>query len=198
MTQNDASQPEETQPQAAEPQAAAPAERNSSFARRYSEEECYLNLLKLWRHYGRAPKFDETNKPPSTVSSSAYLRRCGSWGNAIRYFAAFNGYDTGRNGWVASLGARALRARTIAASDAGGRPVRARPVRAVPLGLRFQVLQRDSFKCAACGASPATEPRCKLHVDHIAPLALGGKTELHNLRTLCAACNIGRGAREEG
>ncbi|MCC7045187.1 MAG: HNH endonuclease [Alphaproteobacteria bacterium] len=35
----------------------------------------------------------------------------------------------------------------------------------------------------------------KLHVDHIEPWSLGGKSLAENLRTLCAACNFSKGAR---
>ena len=28
----------------------------------------------------------------------------------------------------------------------------------------------------------------RLHVDHIVPVSKGGKTEMHNLQTLCEAC----------
>lgn len=32
----------------------------------------------------------------------------------------------------------------------------------------------------------------KLHVDHIIPIAKGGKTVKENLRTLCEECNWGK------
>ena len=58
--------------------------------------------------------------------------------------------------------------------------------------LRYQVLQRDGFRCCICGASSADG--VKLHVDHIKPVSKGGKTELSNLRTLCDRCNLGKGS----
>ncbi len=67
--------------------------------------------------------------------------------------------------------------------------------RRVPAALRFRVLERDRFRCRACGASPANDPACTLEADHIRPLARGGKTAIDNLRTLCARCNRGKGAR---
>ena len=57
-------------------------------------------------------------------------------------------------------------------------------------GLRYQVLQRDQFRCQICGATK--EDGVKLHVDHILPVSKGGKTELSNLRTLCDRCNLGK------
>jgi len=59
--------------------------------------------------------------------------------------------------------------------------------------LRYSVLERDGFKCVACGRSQSDS--VKLHVDHFIPLSKGGKTEPKNLRTLCAECNHGKGGR---
>lgn len=56
--------------------------------------------------------------------------------------------------------------------------------------LRFQILQRDGFRCKLCGRSAADG--VKLHVDHIIPIAKGGKTVPENLQTLCDKCNWGK------
>ncbi|MBR5496583.1 MAG: HNH endonuclease [Clostridia bacterium] len=58
--------------------------------------------------------------------------------------------------------------------------------------LRYQILKRDSFKCCACGASPAKNPAVELHIDHIIPWSKGGETTEDNLQTLCSKCNIGK------
>lgn len=58
--------------------------------------------------------------------------------------------------------------------------------------LRYQVLKRDSFKCCACGASPAKDPSVELHIDHVIPWSKGGETTLENLQTLCSKCNLGK------
>lgn len=58
--------------------------------------------------------------------------------------------------------------------------------------LRHKVLERDHYRCVHCGASAIDG--AKLHVDHIIPIAHGGKTELDNLQTLCEACNLGKGS----
>lgn len=57
--------------------------------------------------------------------------------------------------------------------------------------LRYDVMNRDGFRCVLCGAT-TKEDNVKLHVDHILPIAKGGKTELSNLRTLCERCNLGK------
>ncbi len=57
--------------------------------------------------------------------------------------------------------------------------------------MRYEVMKRDGFKCVICGRSAAVDG-VKLHVDHIKPVAKGGKTEMSNLRTLCQDCNLGK------
>lgn len=61
--------------------------------------------------------------------------------------------------------------------------------------LRYDILKRDSFKCTICGASKNEGAR--LHVDHILPIAKGGKSVPGNLRTLCERCNIGKSDKLE-
>lgn len=57
--------------------------------------------------------------------------------------------------------------------------------------LRFEILKRDGYKCKICGLS--SNDGTELHVDHIHPIANGGKTEANNLQTLCKDCNLGKG-----
>ncbi len=64
----------------------------------------------------------------------------------------------------------------------------------IPAGLRFAVLRRDGFRCAYCGRGEAEG--VKLHLDHTVPVARGGRTELKNLVTACATCNIGKSASD--
>jgi 5-methylcytosine-specific restriction endonuclease McrA len=59
--------------------------------------------------------------------------------------------------------------------------------------LRYDILKRDRFTCAICGATK--DDGAKLHVDHIKPIAKGGKTVPENLRTLCDRCNLGKKAK---
>ncbi len=67
--------------------------------------------------------------------------------------------------------------------------------RMMTASLRYDVMRRDNFRCTLCGAVAGNG--VTLHVDHIVPLAKGGKTEMSNLRTLCDRCNIGKGAKIE-
>jgi 5-methylcytosine-specific restriction endonuclease McrA len=59
--------------------------------------------------------------------------------------------------------------------------------------LRFEILQRDNYRCRGCGAS--ADDDVALHVDHIVAIANGGSTVRSNLHTLCAACNLGKGVQ---
>lgn len=55
--------------------------------------------------------------------------------------------------------------------------------------LRFDVFKRDLFTCQYCGKTP---PSAVLEVDHIIPVAKGGKDEIDNLITSCFECNRGK------
>lgn len=63
----------------------------------------------------------------------------------------------------------------------------------IPSRLRFDVLRRDGFRCYYCGRTAADG--VKLHVDHIEPLAEGGRTIIENLVAACDTCNLGKGSR---
>lgn len=60
----------------------------------------------------------------------------------------------------------------------------------IPLALRFEVLQRDGFRCRYCGGTP--EEGYVLQVDHIVPVSRGGKNESSNLAAACWLCNSGK------
>ncbi|MCL2014812.1 MAG: HNH endonuclease [Defluviitaleaceae bacterium] len=56
--------------------------------------------------------------------------------------------------------------------------------------LRYDILERDGYKCKICGST--AKDGAKLEVDHIIPIAKGGKTIKENLQTLCEICNSGK------
>lgn len=60
---------------------------------------------------------------------------------------------------------------------------------AVSKRLRFEVLRRDNHACHYCGASA---PEVEITVDHVIPVALGGKDEASNLVAACRDCNGGK------
>ncbi len=53
----------------------------------------------------------------------------------------------------------------------------------IPHSLKWEVWERDGFKCENCNTTK------NLSVDHITPESFGGKLELKNLQTLCRSCN---------
>jgi hypothetical protein len=60
--------------------------------------------------------------------------------------------------------------------------------------IRWQVFQRDNWKCVACGQESHDD--VILHVDHITPRSKGGKDTLENYQTLCHVCNIGKSNKD--
>jgi len=159
----------------------------SALGKRYTDEECFENMLFVWTQYGRPPQHDEMNETPSLVGSKAYVRRWGTWRMALKAFVER----------VNSGGLETSPPPSIEVSGPQQKIERAeerRGPRDVPLALRYYVLKRDDFRCVVCGASPAIVRGVVLHVDHIKPWSKGGATVADNLRTTCQACNLGKGA----
>ncbi len=140
-----------------------------------SELELFENLEQVWRALGRQPRREELRKPLSAFSGGTYERRFRGWRDALEAFIVY----ANSNGDEAT-----------APADPEN-PIRTS--RFPDLRLRFRVLSRDSFKCQACGRSPATEHGVILHIDHVIPWSAGGPTTLENLKTLCERCNLGKG-----
>lgn len=61
--------------------------------------------------------------------------------------------------------------------------------------MRFEILTRDGYRCSYCGATPDD---AELHVDHVIPVALGGRTVPENLVTACQPCNAGKSSMPPG
>lgn len=157
----------------------------------FTNQECLENLLTVWTHYGRQPKYLEMNLPPSTVGAKAYLR-FGTWMRALERLVE------GDESEKISKDPETKKGLEIDTTEANAGEIPKQPQsarRETSLSLRFEVLYRDNFKCVLCGNSPATDPSCKLHVDHILPFSLGGLTVAENLRSLCEKCNLGRSNR---
>jgi len=162
---------------------------SAKLGRRYTDEECFENLLRVWTHYGRQPQHDEMKVQPSTVGPKAYVLRWGTWMKAIYAFVE-------RVNQEPSVPA-AQPAKVVESSVVDKTPGKPEDRRDIPLGLRYKVLLRDRFRCVLCGASPSENLTCDLHVDHIVAFSKGGKTTIENLRTTCEACNLGKGNRTE-
>jgi len=65
----------------------------------------------------------------------------------------------------------------------------------VRVGLRWQVFERDDFRCVACGS--LANANTILHVDHILPRSKGGSDDIDNLQTLCHRCNLGKSNKSQ-
>lgn len=152
---------------------------------RYSDDECFENLLRVWTHLGRPPQYREMNAAPSEVGGKAYVGRWGTWVKALQAFVQRASQDEA--GAAAQPDASAMPPPPSQSEHADVDDGRIR------LGLRYRVLVRDNFKCVLCGNTPARDPACRLHVDHTEPYSKGGRTLVENLRTLCDSCNVGKG-----
>lgn len=157
--------------------------------RRYTDEECFENILTLWTHYGRQPRFGELKRPPSVVGPKAYIRRWGGWRAALSAFVKKVNDPNESPDEPLSLeiddGNDVLLVSEIPAP------------RSIPFSLRYKILSRDRFRCVICGSSPAKDISVELHVDHLHPWSRGGKNVPENLRTLCSKCNLGKGDKLE-
>jgi hypothetical protein len=177
----------------------------SNLGKRYSEDDYFENLLTVWTHHGRQPSYGEMDQAPSRIPSGAHEAHWGTWRKALRAFLDRVNADRQEGdqpsspapsqGQVSHSGTRNDRTPV----RANGRPKSSTEGdrRSISLGLRYDVLRRDRFRCSLCGASPASRLGCELHVDHVVPFSRGGKTVAANLRTLCSDCNLGKAGRLE-
>jgi len=163
----------------------------SNLGRRYTDEECFDNMLAVWTHHGRPPQYREMGLPPSTVGGKAYRKRFGTWNKALAAFVERVNIDPD----VSTTEPTPVAEPVVIDHEPSAVQESTRDKREISLGLRFRVLNRDRFKCVLCGDSPSVNPTCVLHVDHIVPWSKGGRTAIDNLRSLCSACNLGRGNR---
>ncbi|HBC94302.1 MAG TPA: hypothetical protein DCZ10_15745 [Pelotomaculum sp.] len=77
--------------------------------------------------------------------------------------------------------------------DGGSKPVEVHNKRVdITKAVRVSVLKRDNYRCQWCGATSFT---AELVIDHIVPVARGGKNNIENLRVLCKDCNEGKSSK---
>lgn len=149
---------------------------------RIPDEELLSNLADVWENVGRQPRRSDLRAPLSKFSADSYVRRFGSWRQALEFFVASADQPTPVENETSEVPTDLLQLQ----------PSRKRTQRDPSWRLRFLINRRDRFSCRACGRSPATHPGVILHVDHIIPWSQGGETVLENLQTLCEVCNIGK------
>jgi hypothetical protein len=166
-------------------------EDSPGYNRRFSEDELFENILKVWTHYGRQPFYREIKKEPSTISPKTYESRFGSWRKALEAFVLKMNQENNE----IKLISKQEHTETGIILKTKLQTVSSEDRRDIPLGLRYKVLKRDNFRCVRCGRSPATTLGLELEIDHKLPYSDGGKTVLENLETKCSDCNIGKGNR---
>ena len=161
--------------------------RNGS--KKYSNEELFEEIERVWIKLGRQPKYEEArNGIEFRISSGAYIGHFGSWRKALEAFVAYiNSDDESEN-----IRAESTEIKEPTATIEEGKTIRHKANRNINLRMRFRVMARDHFKCCKCGKSPATDPTVILHIDHIYPYSKGGETVMENLQTLCSECNLGK------
>lgn len=148
-----------------------------------TREDCLNEILRIWTIIGRQPTTNDIKKGISKYSLNTFCRKFGSWGDTLVAFDKF--IHSGEKPTEEAIFENNDYPEEI-------KKVKRKTNRDPGSRLRYRVLERDKFKCCACGASPATDTSIVLHVDHIIPWSKGGETTIDNLQTLCSKCNYGK------
>lgn len=163
--------------------------------KRISEQECYNEIERIWRLLGKQPTSNDIRRL-SKYSLDTFKRRFRGWRNALSSFVEYINGTSEDSDEVPTETAKSPIENSdkerIVETSIQVRSTQKKTSRNINTRLRFKVLQRDHFKCCACGASPAKDPSVELHVDHIIPWSKGGETVMENLQTLCSKCNLGK------
>ena len=151
-----------------------------------TEEEYFKNIEEVWIKLGRQPKYNDMKKPISKFAAGAYEYRFGTWRKALEKFINYINKDEPLSSDNVEINENEI---SIITTEYA---YKHKTKRNISWRLRFIMMRRDNFKCKICGRSPATDPKIKLHVDHIVAYSKGGETIPENLQTLCSICNIGK------
>ena len=166
----------------------------SNLGKRWSLDQYFENLMRVWDDLGRRPSYADMDRLPSEITAGGYEHKFGSWRKALHAFVEWVGKD-GSDSISDSL--VNVPASVIQSPSTPSEPPKTRvdprdAVRKIPLRLRFRVLERDCFSCRICGRSRAKGDEIKLQVDHVIPWSRGGRTDMENLQALCEECNLGK------
>lgn len=145
----------------------------------YSNTEMLDNIRDAWLKKGHQPtRRDMDNHTLSQISSGAYLRKFGSWYNALDAFVQY----------MSDNGTSLMSNTHIGSND----DVKHKTSREPSSRLKVQVLMRDGNRCKLCGVE-CNDGLHNIHFDHIIPWSKGGETTLDNLQVLCSDCNLAKG-----
>lgn len=157
-----------------------------------TNEDLFEEIERMWVLLGRQPTSTDVNKGVSKYALNTFVRRFGGWRKALEAFVEYiNNEEQDEADTLEEVDQSDNSETNIVASETD-LSYKHQTQREPNLRLRFLVMQRDNFKCCACGASPAKDPSVELHIDHIIPWSKGGETVMDNLQTLCSKCNLGK------
>lgn len=168
--------------------------KSSKYFLKLSEEEFFENILNVWMHYGRQPKYEEMRVKPSLISPERYRIRFGTWRKALESFVLYANNEEKNVGPYIDKDMEkkdSFLKKETKQIDISKEQIN-QTSRTLNLRIRYSVLKRDNFRCKICGKSPSTDHTVELHVDHVKPWSKGGESTLDNLQTLCSKCNIGK------
>lgn len=165
--------------------------------KRIPTEELFSEIERMWTLFGRQPTVTDVKNGYSKYSLNTFTRRFGGWVNALKAFIEYVGEEDSesvrsnieKESFQPNAKRKSEYSKELNQQLSNSRHTTQREPN---LRLRFKVLQRDSFKCCSCGASPSKDPTVELHVDHIIPWSEGGETVICNFQTLCSKCNLGK------
>lgn len=164
-----------------------------------TDKDLFNEIERMWIQKGKQPTTTDIKNGLSQYSLNTYSRRFGGWRAALLAFVEYINNDEDHENTVQEETIQANKSNKEQKLFEDGKEditSRRKTSRDINLRLRFRVMQRDNFKCCACGASPANDQSVVLHVDHIVPWSKGGETVIDNLQTLCSKCNLGKSDME--
>ena len=164
----------------------------TGFVSSLSDGEILEEIERIWILLGRQPTTTDIKSGISKYSLNSYARHFGSWRGALQAFVEWINSDNRDQQCEEEENSIENESTSSASQDIPASRTVHETKRDINLRLRFKVMQRDSFKCCLCGASPAKDSSVELHIDHIKPWSKGGETTMENLRTLCSKCNLGK------
>jgi len=146
---------------------------------RIGKTKLFINMKNVWLLLGRQPVCADMDTEISGFNSGIYRSKFGTWKKALEEFVKY-----ANKGKLLKEPSPYITSKMFTKN---------KTKRRISKRLRFEVLERDSFRCVKCGSSPAISRGVELHIDHITPYSKGGETILENLETLCIDCNLGKG-----
>ena len=147
----------------------------------YNDQDFINNIKDAWLKKGKQPtRRDMDDKTLSHISSNAYLRKYGTWYNALETFVKY----------ITETEDYSLEDKEVCSDKQC--QISHKTKREPSDRLKIQVLMRDGNRCKLCGIK-CNDGLHNIHFDHIIPWSKGGETTLENLQVLCSACNEAKG-----